>query len=165
MLGSSGPRVSHSNTNIRWSGSSQCLCILHSVTESTVHFRLQSRGKIQPTVPAAFFSKRELRACNAFPMLSGEPSTTSQSSTGAHAERAAATQCHILCGGHWLAPSGGASGFSTGWVSCQAHRLLTGAQNIVAYSLPPGWHGSGTSGHALFCPLVADPVGTAGTQL
>ena len=52
-----------------------------------------------------------------------------------------------------------------GWVSCQVHQLLTGAHNITTYNLSPGWHGSRTSGHAIFCALMADPVGTAGTQL
>ena len=56
-------------------------------------------------------------------MLLGEPSTASQSSTGAHTERIAATQNHMLSGGHWLPPSSGASGSPTGWVSCRLHRL------------------------------------------
>ena len=95
------------------------IALQHSITESTVHIHLQGSGKIHLTVSAAvcaaFFGKRELAACNAFPMLSGEPSTTSQSSTGAHTERATAIQHHILYGGHWLAPSSGVSGFSTHW--------------------------------------------------
>ena len=43
----------------------------------------------------------------------------SQCSTGAHTERIAATQYHVLYGGHWLPPSSGVSGSSTCWVSCR----------------------------------------------
>ena len=53
-------------------------------------FACRTVRKIQPTVPvavhAALFSKWELTACKAFPVLSSDPPTSSQSSTGAHTE-------------------------------------------------------------------------------
>ena len=56
-------------------------------------------------------------------MLASGPSVASLSSTGAHAQRIAATWYHMLYGGPWLPPSSEASGFSTCWVSCWLHQL------------------------------------------
>ena len=56
-------------------------------------------------------------------MLSGDLSTTSQSSTRAQAERITATRYYKLHGGHWLPPFSGASGSSICWVSCRPHQL------------------------------------------
>ena len=56
-------------------------------------------------------------------MLSGDLSTASQSSTGAHAEGITATWYYKLYGGHWLPPSSGASGSSICWASCRLHQL------------------------------------------
>ena len=75
------------------------------------------------TVHATLFSKRELTAYNAFSMLYHEPSTSSHSSTGAHAKKVAATWHHMLYGGHGLPPSSGVSGSSTCWVSHQLCRF------------------------------------------
>ena len=61
-------------------------------------------------VHAALFSKWELTASKAFSVLSSDPSTSSQSSTGAHTERIVAKWYHMLHGGHWLPTSSGASG-------------------------------------------------------
>ena len=62
-------------------------------------FIFRALNKIHATVPAAahdtLFSKRELTACNALSMLSGDPSTTSQFSTRGHAERITAIWYHI----------------------------------------------------------------------
>ena len=92
---------------------------VNQLHQSIYIFTFRAVRKIYPmeqvAVCAILFGKQELTACNTFSMLSSELSTTSQSSTGAHTERAAATQHHILYGGHWLAPSSGVSGFSTHW--------------------------------------------------
>ena len=84
---------------------------------------IQSSQEIHPTVPAAVHAasigKWELTAFNAFSALSGELSTASQSSTGAHTKRITPTQYHIVCSGHCLPPSFGASGSFICWLSCQ----------------------------------------------
>ena len=63
-------------------------------------FVFRAVRKIHPTEPAAvcaaLFCKRELTACNAFSKLSSEPSTASQSSTGAHTNRITSTEYHML---------------------------------------------------------------------
>ena len=51
-------------------------------------------------VQAALSGKWELTTCNAFSRLTRDPSTTFQSSTGAHTKRTAATRYHMLCCGH-----------------------------------------------------------------
>ena len=79
----------------------------HNIPESTVHIRLRAVRKIHPTVPGSLCSKRELTAYNTFSMLAGKPSTTSQSSTGAHISRITTTQYHVLymaTGGHPAEP-------------------------------------------------------------
>ena len=54
-------------------------------------FTCRAVRKIHPTGPAAVHAtpscKWELTACDTFSMLSGDPSTASQSSTGAHTKR------------------------------------------------------------------------------
>ena len=68
--------------------------------------------------PCRLVRQTGTHASNTFSMLSGDPSITSQSSTRAHIKRITATRYHMLCSGHWLPPSSGASGFPTCWVSC-----------------------------------------------
>ena len=106
-----------------------------SITSGTVHSHLQGSQEIHPTVPvavhAALFGKPELTTSNIFSVLSGDLSTASQSSTGAHATRVADTQYHMLSVGHWLPPSSGASGFPTCWVSCRLCQLL-----LILFTVP-----------------------------
>lgn len=99
MLGSSGPRGCCSNANVRCSSPYKRLCTLRPSTASLRAlsiFAFRAVRKIHPTVPGSLCSKRELTACNAFSMLAGKPSTTSQSSTGAHTSRITTTQYHVL---------------------------------------------------------------------
>ena len=126
MLGPSGLQGSCCNANIRCYSSSKLLCTLCTDVASQRAlsiFAFRAVRKIHPMVPAAIcttlFGKQELTTSNIFTMLSSELSTTSQSSTGAQAERITATQNHMVYGGHWLPPSSGASGSSTCWVSCR----------------------------------------------
>ena len=117
--------VVSSNANMCCSSSSKHLCTLCTGAASqTALFIFAFKGvkKIHPTVPVAvpatLFRKWERTACNTFSILSGEPSTASQSSTGAHTKKIAATWYHMLYGGHWLPPSSGAC-----WVSCRLGQL------------------------------------------
>ena len=101
-------------------------CVLVQQTALFI-FAFKGVRKIHPTVPVAvpatLFRKWERTACNTFSILSGEPSTVSQSSTGAHTKKIAATWYHTLYGGHWLPPSSGTSGSPTCWVSCRLGQL------------------------------------------
>ena len=102
------------------STSAHCTAAWHHTDKSI--FASRSVRKIHPMVPAAvyatLFVKRELTTCNGFSMLSGDPSSASQSFTRAHAKKIEATWYHMLYGGHWFPSSGGASGPPTCWVSC-----------------------------------------------
>ena len=130
MLGSSGPQGSCSNISTHCSSSSKHLCTLHPSAASHRAlniFTFREVRKICPMVPVAvyatLFGKRELTTCNAFSMLSGDPSITSQSSTRACMERMAAMWYHMLYGGHWLPLSSGSPGSCTCWISCQLCQL------------------------------------------
>ena len=84
-------------------------------------FAFKAVNKIHLTMLAAvhicwFTWQGRAHRLNVFSILSGDPFTASQSSIGAHAERTMATRYHMLCGGHWLPPSIGASGSPTCWV-------------------------------------------------
>ena len=72
-----------------------------------IHISLQGSQQNPPhgasrsmVVWAALSGKWELTTCNAFSRLTRDPSTTFQSSTGAHTKRTAATRYHMLCCGH-----------------------------------------------------------------
>ena len=75
----------------------------------------------QQSVPPCLANRNSLPVMPS--MLSGEPSTASQSSAGAHIKRTTATRYHMLCGGHWLPPSSGASGSPHCQVPCGLHQL------------------------------------------
>ena len=82
-------------------------------------FAFKAVNKIHLTMTAPvhiyFFTwKGRAHHSNVFSILSGDPVTASQSSIEAHAKRTTATRYHMLCGGHWLPPSIGAS--PTCWV-------------------------------------------------
>ena len=97
--GSSGPRGSCSNANMRCSSPFKHLCALclsRASLRALSIFAFRAVRKIHPTVPGSLCSKRELTAYNTFSMLAGKPSTTSQSSTGAHISRITTTQYHVL---------------------------------------------------------------------
>ena len=140
-LGSSRPHMSCSS--ICGYNSSSHLCSSWTCTASCRALSIsafRAIRKIHPTVPvpghATLSGKWELTTCNAFSGLSSDPSPASQSSTGTHTERAMATRHHILCGGHWLPPSLGASGSSTCWVSCWLCHL-SGCSRCAHCSLNP----------------------------
>ena len=116
LLGSSGPRGSCSNATIHCSSSFKHLCTLcDSVASQRARsiFTFRAVRKIHPTVPAAIhaalFGEWELTTCNAFSMPFGDPSPTSQSSTGTYAKGIVP----MLYGGLWLPPPRG--------VSCSPH--------------------------------------------
>ena len=95
MLGSSGPWGSCSNASMCCSSSCKHLYTLHTSVASVRAlsiFALSAVRKIYFMVPVAvhatLFCKWELTAHNAFSVLSSDPSTASQSSTGTHTERA-----------------------------------------------------------------------------
>ena len=105
-------------------------------------FTFRAAREIHPMGPAAvhvtLFGKWELTASNDFSLLSGDLSTTSQSYTGAHMERIAATWDHMLSHSHWLPPSGGASGSPACWVYCQLCQLSCCSHCLHYCSLNPG---------------------------
>ena len=115
-----------SDANICCFSSSKHLCTWHTGMASwraLSIFTFRAAKGIHPKVPAAvhvtLFGKWELTASNDFSLLSGDSSTTSQSYTGAHMERIAATWDHMLSHSHWLPPPSGASGSPVCWVCCQ----------------------------------------------
>ena len=118
------PRGPFSDASVRCSGSSKCLCTL--CTDATLHrapsiFASRAVRKIHPTCQSGLcrlVGQTGTHASNTFSMLSGEPSTTSQSPTAAHIKRITATRYNMLCGGHWLPPSSRASGSPHCRVSC-----------------------------------------------
>ena len=127
MLGSSGPQGSCSNISRHCFSPSKHVCTLHPSAASYRALATFTFRKICPMMPVAVCAtlsgKWELTTYNAFSMLSGDPFTTSQSSTRAYVERMAATWYHVLYGGHWLPLSSGSSGSSTRWISCQLCQL------------------------------------------
>lgn len=76
----------------------------HHVVGLIFTFRVRENQPMPAAVRAALFGNGELTASNTFSMLSWDPSTASQSSTGAHAERDSVTMFHAMRG-HWLPPS------------------------------------------------------------
>ena len=92
MLCSSGPWGSCSSTNICCCSSPKYLCTLWTGVASQNYPYLPSGHQKNPHHSAScsqwatLFSKWELPVCNTFSMLSGELSTASQSSAGAHHE-------------------------------------------------------------------------------
>ena len=100
MLRSSGPRALMPIyiVLVLPSISSHCTAAWYHTDKSI--FASRAVRKIQPLVTAAvyaiLFVKWELTTYNGFSMLSGDPSSSSQSFTRAHAKRIAATWYHML---------------------------------------------------------------------
>ena len=103
MLTSSGPPASCSDASICCSGSSKRLHIGHQC--SATHIHLQGGQENLPHVasssPCCLAGQRGTRCLQAFSVLSGEPSTASQSSTGTHLGGSwpHGTTCYVVAAG------------------------------------------------------------------